>query len=154
MPRREIAASVQHELRPGLTATVEYNRRWYGNQTVTNNRARTISDWTPYCVTAPVDSRLPNGGGYQVCDGLFDLNPSVFGRNDNIVTFAKNFGDGFSEQYNGIDFNMRARLPGGLQLNAGTSFWSTGLAFKKRMGCWRSIIGRMNKMALCPTIQP
>lgn len=116
----EIATSVQHELRPGLTGTIEYNRRWYGNQTVTNNRARTISDWTPYCVTAPVDSRLPNGGGYQVCDGLFDLNPSVFGRNDNMVTFAKNFG-GFSEQYNGVDFNMRARLPGGLQLNAGTS---------------------------------
>jgi hypothetical protein len=122
----EISSSLQHELRPGLSANVEYNRRWFGNQTVTNNRARTPSDWSPYCVTAPSDARLPNGGGYQVCDGLYDLNQNVFGKNDNIVTFAKNFG-GYSEVYNGVDFTARARLPMGLVLNAGTSTGKTVL---------------------------
>jgi hypothetical protein len=120
----EVSSSVQHELRPGLSATVEYNRRWYGNQLVTNNQARTATDWSPYCVTAPTDSRLPNGGGYQVCDGLYDLNPNVFGRNNNLVTFAKNFG-GYTETYNGIDLLLRARLPRGLQVNAGTSTGKT-----------------------------
>jgi hypothetical protein len=123
----EISSSLQHEIRPGLSATVEYNRRWFGNQLVTNNRARTAADWSPYCITAPSDSRLPNGGGYQVCAGLFDLNPNVFGRNDNLVTFAKNFGDGYHESYNGVDLLLRARLPGGLQVNAGTSTGKTEL---------------------------
>ena len=47
--------------------------------------------------------KLPNGGGYQVCDNLYDLNPSKFGQNNNVVTFAKNFGNGYSEVYNGFD---------------------------------------------------
>src|SRR5204863_6658357 len=112
----EVVSSIQHELRPGLSVNAEYNRRWYGNQTVTNNLARTPADWDPYCVTAPLDPRLPNGGGYQVCDGLYDLDPSVFGKTNNVVMFAKNFGTGISEVYNGIDFTARARLPMGLQL--------------------------------------
>ncbi|HEX7793752.1 MAG TPA: carboxypeptidase regulatory-like domain-containing protein [Vicinamibacterales bacterium] len=116
----EVSSSVQHELTPGMSVNVEYDRRWYGNQTVTNNTSRTPANWDPYCVTAPVDPRLPDGGGYQVCDGLYDLNPSVFGKTSNIVTFAKNFG-GFSEIYNGVDFTTRIRLPHGLQVNAGTS---------------------------------
>jgi len=122
----EVSSSLQHEIRPGLAASVEYNHRWYGNQLVTNNRARTPADWSPYCVTAPVDPRLPNGGGYQVCDGLYDLNPDKFGLNDNLVTFAKNFG-GYSEVYNGVDVTLRARLPRGLTVNAGTSTGSTDI---------------------------
>jgi hypothetical protein len=120
----EISASLQHELRPGLSVTAEYDRRWYGNQVVTNNRTRTAADWSPYCVTAPADARLPGGGGYQICDGLYDLNPNVFGLNQNVVTFAKNFG-GYVENYSGIDFTVRARLPKGLQVNAGTSTGKT-----------------------------
>jgi len=117
----EIASSIQHELQSGVSFNAEYDRRWFGNQTVTNNLARTPGDWDPYCITAPVDSRLPDGGGYRICDGLFDLNPLKFGLNNNLVTFAKNFGTGFSEVYNGVDFTTRVRLPGGLQVNAGTS---------------------------------
>jgi hypothetical protein len=117
----EISSSVQHELRNGVSVNVEYNRRWFGNQTVTNNRSRTPGDWDPYCITAPLDSRLPDGGGYQVCDGLFDLNPSKFGLNDNVVTFADNFGDGFKEVYSGVDVTSRVRLPKGLVVNVGTS---------------------------------
>jgi Carboxypeptidase regulatory-like domain len=117
----EIASSIQHELRSGVSVNAEYNRRWFGNQTVTNNQSRTPGDWDPYCITAPLDSRLPSGGGYKICDGLYDLNPLKFGLTDNLVTFAKNFGSGFSEVYNGLDFTTRIRLPRGLVVNAGTS---------------------------------
>ncbi len=117
----EVSSAIQHELRPGVSVNAEYNRRWFGNQTVTNNQARTPSDWDPYCINAPADSRLPDNGGYRICDGLYDLNPTKFGLTDNLVTFAKNFGTGYREVYNGIDLTTRVRLPGGMQVNAGTS---------------------------------
>src|SRR5262245_2295994 len=120
----EVSSSIQQELREGFSVAAEYNRRRFGNQSVTNNRARTPADWSPYCVTAPLDSRLPSGGGYQVCDGLYDLNTSVYGKIANIMNLAKNFG-GSSEAYTGVDFTARVPLLKGLQLNVGTSTGQT-----------------------------
>jgi carboxypeptidase family protein len=114
-----VSSSIQHELRPGLSFGAEYNRRWYGNQTVTDNLARTPANWDPYCIAVPVDSRLPGGGGNQLC-GFYDLNPSVFGATNNLVTFAKKFG-GISEVYNGLDVTAKVRLPRGMQFTGGTS---------------------------------
>ena len=40
----------------------------------------TPADYDPYCVTAPVDSRLPGSvSGKQFC-GLYDINPAKFGQ--------------------------------------------------------------------------
>ncbi len=71
----ETTASLQHELGPGLSLTVNYARRWFGNFTVTDNLAVSPSDYDLYCVTTPTDVRLGEFSGQQVC-GLFDLNPS------------------------------------------------------------------------------
>ena len=46
---------------------------------MTDNQLVTPADYDPYCVTAPVDTRLPGGGGYQVC-GLYDIKPAKFGQ--------------------------------------------------------------------------
>ena len=80
-PRLQLAgatSALQHELRPGLAVNIGYFRTWYGNFNVTTNTALTPADFTAYCVTAPVDSRMPGGGGNQVC-GNFDVNPAKFG---------------------------------------------------------------------------
>src|SRR5437667_9133212 len=58
----------------GWSITGGYYRNWFGNFLVTDNTLVTPADYDPYCVTAPTDSRLPNGGGYQVC-GLYDIKP-------------------------------------------------------------------------------
>ncbi len=115
----ESMVGVQHELIPRVAVEATYIRRSYGNFLVTDNLAVAPSDYDSYCITAPSDPRLPGGGGNEIC-GLFDINPSVFGRVDNLVTFASNYGDQ-SETWNGIDLTVNARLAGGVTLAGGSS---------------------------------
>ena len=105
----EFMVGVQHELLPRVSADVAYFRRVYGNQSVTDNLAVTPADYDQYCITGPTDARLPGGGGSQICD-LYDLKPSKIGQTNNLVTFAKNYGD-YKQQYNGMDVTLNARLP-------------------------------------------
>ncbi|PYR20331.1 MAG: hypothetical protein DMF95_25655 [Acidobacteria bacterium] len=100
--------SFQHELRPGIGLNVAYFRTWYGNFTVTTNTALTPSDFSQFCVTAPLDPRLPGGGGYPVC-GNYDVNPAKFGQAQTVVQLASQYGDQ-SEVYNGLDVTVNARL--------------------------------------------
>jgi hypothetical protein len=104
----EASASLQHELRPGVSASLGYVRRAYGNFTVSHNLAVTPSDFDPYCFTAPVDARLPVSG--QLICGLYDINPAKFGQVNTLVTAASKFGKQ-TEVWNGVDVNLSARLP-------------------------------------------
>jgi hypothetical protein len=126
----QFVASIQHELRPGVAIFGGYYRTWFGNFTVTDNLAVAPADYDPYCITAPVDSRLPGGGGNQIC-GLFDLNPLKVGQVNNTVTFASHYGKQ-TEIYNGVDLNVNARfgknglLSGGV--NIGNSYFPAAAA--------------------------
>ncbi len=80
----EISTSVQHELATRVSMNVGYFRRWYGNKQATDNALIGPEDHDPYCATAPVDSRLPDGGGYQVC-GLYNISRAKFGQVSNLV---------------------------------------------------------------------
>ena len=106
-----------------MSLTGGYFRRWYRNFTVTDNLLTTPGDFDPYCITAPLDSRLPGGGGYQVC-GLYDVKPALNGQFNNVVTLASNFGTR-SEVYNGVDVDMNARLGHGIVVSGGTSVGRT-----------------------------
>jgi len=104
----QASVSLEHELSQNLSALVAYNRTWYGNFTVTRNQAvDPATDYAPYCVTAPSDARLPDGGGNQIC-GLFDLNANRFGQVNNLVMPASRFGEQ-SEVYNGVSVSVRGR---------------------------------------------
>jgi hypothetical protein len=70
-------------------------------------------------VTAPVDPRLPNGGGNQIC-GFTDINPDKFGQVNNYVTIADNYGKQ-TDVYTGFDLAINARLPRGVFVQGGTS---------------------------------
>jgi hypothetical protein len=115
----EISSSVQHELMSRVSMNVGYFRRWYGNVRVTDNVLVAPEDHDPFCVTAPADSRLPNGGGYQVC-GLYNISPARFGSVSNVVKLAKEFGND-KEIYDGVDVTMSARLPRGVVVQGGAN---------------------------------
>jgi hypothetical protein len=115
--------SVQHELLPRLSVSVGYFRRWFGNFDITQNRAVTTADFSSYCVTAPVDARLPGGGGQELC-GFYDVNPDKFGQTDQFITFSDNFGDQ-KQVYDGVDLNVNARLQAGILVTGGVSLGRT-----------------------------
>ena len=69
------SAGVQHEIRAGFSVNASYYRTWFGNFTTTHNQFVAPADYDPYCVTAPTDSRLPGGGGNQIC-GFYDIKPT------------------------------------------------------------------------------
>ena len=130
----EFSTAVQHELFPRVSTEIGYFRRWYGNlglgtptggsggvSLVTmDDRALSPADFDTFCITAPSDQRLPQGGGYEVC-GLYDLKPNRFGlAADNFVTRSDNYGKQI-QHFNGVDFSLNARLPQGIMLQGGLS---------------------------------
>jgi hypothetical protein len=103
----DFVGEVQQQLGSRWSLTAGYNRTWSNHPSdmlgrppivagwgaaVIDNLAVVPQDFSPYCITAPVDSRLPGGGGYQVCE-LYDVAPAKFGQVDNFVTRPDNFGD-------------------------------------------------------------
>ena len=116
----QASVSVQHELLEGLALNVGYFRTWYDGFLVTQNQAvAAAGSFDSYCITAPTDRRLPGGGGNQIC-GLYDVNPAVFGRVDNLVTQASNLG-GQTQVYNGLDVTLNGRFGQGGQFSGGVS---------------------------------
>ena len=97
---------VQRELLPRLSANVTYFRRWFGNHLVNENRALSLSDYTFFNLPLPADSRLPVSG---TVNGYFNVNPAKFGRFDNLITSASNFGN-ITQNWNGVDLSLNARL--------------------------------------------
>ena len=101
----------------GVAMSVGFYRTWYGNFTATDNTLVTPADYTPYCITAPTDTRLGSISGQQVC-GFADINANKFGQVNNTITLASNYGN-YTEYYNGGDVTFQARLPHGAQLGGG-----------------------------------
>jgi len=113
----DMSAEVQQQLTAAISVTAGYYRNWFGNFRATDNLEVTSADFTHYCVTAPFDTRLPSGGGYNVC-GLYDVSPAKFNKVNNLVTKASNFGD--QTQVN--DFftvGIETRFAKGMRLGGG-----------------------------------
>jgi hypothetical protein len=98
---------VTHEVAPRVSVDVSYFRRSWGNLLVTINQALTPADFDTFTYTVPVDSRLPDGGGYSLT--FRDVTPGKFGQLDNLITFQDDVG-GNTNTYNGVDFGVNARL--------------------------------------------
>jgi len=123
----DFTAEVQHELGPRVSVKGGYYRNWSdhfgtlprGENTVgvTDNLAVTSADFEPYCITAPTDSRLPGGGGYQVC-GLYDIVPSKFGQGERLVSRASHYGKGKSRHSDFYTASVNTRFGRGIEFGA------------------------------------
>ncbi len=111
--------SVQQEVIPRVSVDVGYFRNWWNNWYAVDNRATEAGDYTPFSIRAPLDPRLPGGGG-QVISGLYDLVPGKVGLLDELAQHATNLG-AQTENWQGVDVNVSARLRNGLTIRGGTS---------------------------------
>jgi hypothetical protein len=116
----DLSLGVRQQIASRVGVEVEYVKRTFGNMKVTDNLAVGPADYDNYCVTAPVDSRLPSDvSGSQICD-LWNIKPTKFGLTQNYVTFADNYGD-LDRHYDGVNVNSTVRALGGINLQGGFS---------------------------------
>ena len=118
----QIGVTLQQQLLPRVSVEVAYVRRWLKNFALTDNLLVGQSDFTQFSVVAPLDPRLPGGGGYTI-SGLYDVLPTKFGQTNNLIGFSSDYGN-ISSYYNGVELSVSARIRGGLQLQAGSSMGS------------------------------
>jgi len=122
----EYSAGVQRQISSGVALDVSFFRRTFGNLIITDNLAVSAADFDEFSIAAPVDSRLPGGGGYTV-GGLYNLKPTAFGRPaDNILTLGSNYGR-MTEHWNGVDITGRARLGADTTIQGGVATGRTSI---------------------------
>ena len=129
----DFTVEVQQEVMSGLSVTAGYYRNWtdhfsrvlgFYTAGVTDNILVTPADYSPYCITAPADPRLPGGGSYEVC-GLNDIAPAQFGRVENLRTRAENVGGEDSRYSDFFGFTFDARLVSGALFGGGVDLGRT-----------------------------
>ncbi len=118
-----LGVSVQQQLASRASVEIAYSRRWYHGFTVTDNLLVSASDYTPYSVVAPTDSRLPGGGGYAI-SGLYDVVPAKSGQISNYITDSQGYGAEY-QYFNGVDATLNVRMRDGFTLQGGTSTGKT-----------------------------
>jgi hypothetical protein len=123
----EFSGGIQHELLPRVSVNFNYYYRpTAGNQVITDNVNVGPSNYIgPYCLTVPTDPRLPQGGGWQLCD-IYQLAPAAFSiPTQNVQTFTEthleNAGSSLKPiVYNhGYDLTVSARTGRGTTIQGG-----------------------------------
>jgi len=148
----QLGIGVQHEILPRLSGEVTYNRRTYHNLTMSDVLGRgcdqfngtlpynecvqsTLNYVNPsydfYSLRAPVDPRLPGGGGYLItgmstpkCGAPPPAAPiagCATGPDTGVTSTAQTYQTALEYSYNGVDTNFVWRGPRGLRINGGSS---------------------------------
>ena len=111
LPRQtnwEETVSVQHELFPRVSLTAGfYHRTFQHLQYTKNTLVNPDTDYTPFSITVPKNTNLPDGGGQVIT--MYNLNANKLGLVNNVLTWS----DKNSRVYNGFEVSMSARLSRG-----------------------------------------
>jgi len=109
-----LTIGIQQEVRPGLSVTAEWRRRWYKNVENRDNVLRNFSNFgDPINVVAP----LPYVGTIPI----YNIDPAVRSLVEEIDRNYQGGGD-FKNQYTGFELSFQGRLAGGGSVFGG---WST-----------------------------
>jgi hypothetical protein len=111
---------VQQELLPRVSMDAAYSRRSFHSFTVTDNLNRDPSQYDAWTINAPVDPRLPGGGGYPIT--LYTPTAAAAAiPAQNYITWETDFGPARSSYWQGVDVTVNARIRQGLTLQFGTN---------------------------------
>ena len=123
-----VMGSVERQITDRVAVAATYARAIYGNFNVTDNLNLTPADFDPYCITIPVDPRLPRSG-QQLC-GLYDQRVNV--ATSNLIGFTENYVNKYqigdlkqsnqTEHFNGFDLQLTSRYRRG----SASGGWSVG----------------------------
>src|SRR5687767_6602767 len=111
--------TLQQEVLPRVSAEVSYIHRTFHGFMRTDLLNREVTDYVNYTITAPVDDRLPGGGGYPIS---VYVNRSTAPTQNNLRREENVSSDGKERQayYDGVNFNVNARMRNGLFVSLGT----------------------------------
>jgi hypothetical protein len=119
-----IAASLHQQVGQRSSVAATFTRRAFDGFFVVDNLAVQPSDLTPYTLRAPLDPRLPGGGGYMI-SGLYDVVPEKVGQIDHFVTTSESYG-AWRQAFNGFDLTVNIQEVDGVTLVGGVSVGQTG----------------------------
>ena len=144
--------TVQQEIIPRMSVEVSYNRRWFLGAKVTDNTLRGPEDYQSFTLTAPVDPRLPGGGGYPITLQLVTQAASDRGVR-NLVTFETDFGPERKSYWDGVDVTLNGRLRQGFSFQIGTQ---TGRSVEDTCATARNIDGSglIRDLRSCREVDP
>jgi hypothetical protein len=117
----QYTVTLQHELRPRVSADVSFTHRSFHGFFVTDDltrRGNVNSYYETYTLTAPQDPRLAGGGGYPITvyvptAAANAVAPRLF------MTRESDFGPERESVWDGFGFNLNARLRNGLTTQIG-----------------------------------
>jgi hypothetical protein len=112
----QFSASVQQQVMPRVSVEFGYSRRSWGNFTFTDNRAVGPADFDQYRFTVPSHPDLPTSGEQL---NYYMLKPAAFGRVDNYLTLATDYGDDPTFYWQGLEMTVNARTSNGVTLQGG-----------------------------------
>ena len=104
----EYAASVQHEVVPGMSVMAGYYRRSYGNLTWTNNTLVQLGDYQPFTIRSPLDGEIVT---------LYNLDPAKRGLSSNVVQLAPDD----ARVFDGLDLLLNGKFGRGGFVGGGVS---------------------------------
>ena len=116
----DFSLELDHQFGDGIAVTAGYYRSWFGNFQVTQNTAVDTEGYDPYSIIAPIDPRLPGGGGYEV-SGLYDVRPDNFGQVVNLRQLSSNFGE-HTRVNDFFGVSIDTRLDSGVLFGGGVDF--------------------------------
>jgi hypothetical protein len=112
----EYSLSVQQQMMPGLSATVAYYRRSYGNILWTHNTLVTPADFAPVTITNPADGQPLT---------IYNLNPAKRGQQNNVQDIAQDN----QNVFDGIDIVATGKLFRKGTINGGISMGRSHLKY-------------------------
>jgi hypothetical protein len=113
--------TVQQQILPRVSADFSFTHRTFHGFFVTDDLNRPVgSSYETYTLTAPQDSRLPDGGGYPITVYVPTAAANAIAP-QTYMTAESDFGPERDSHWNGFDITLNARLNGGLTTQLGTS---------------------------------